>query len=288
MKTARMFGIATLIALALAAVAVPAEAAPHRHHPRTSLHITWGPGWGWWGPAWYGPAWGYPRVYPNPGYGNFGALDTDVSPERAEVWVDGKRVGLADDFDGYPNFLWLEKGTYDVVFYLEGHRTLARQYSIYPGLVIDVEDRLEKGESIHPLDLGPRSTERRDKRIRAEEEQRLRVEREREEQGERYGADRPRAWDEGAAESVEEGATLDARSEPGRLRLRIVPDDASIYLDGRFLGTASELSRLRAGLIVDPGVHKLEVVRPGRQAEERTIEIESGRELEVDVELEEE
>jgi hypothetical protein len=283
-----MLGIATLIALALVAATAPAQAAPHRHHPRTSLHITWGPGWGWWGPAWYGPVWSYPRVYPNPAYGNFGALDTDISPERAEVWVDGKRVGLADDFDGYPNFLWLEKGTYDVVFYLPGHRTLARQYSIYPGLVIDVEDRLEKGEAIHPLDLGPRSTERRDARIRSEEEQRLRVERERGEGAERYGADRPRDWEERAAGAAEEGTSLDARSDPGRLRLRILPEDASIYLDGRFLGTASELSRLRAGLIVDPGVHKLEVVRPGHQPEERTIEIESGRELEVDVELDEE
>lgn len=288
MKTARMLGIATLIALGLFAATAPAEAAPHR--PRTSLHITWGPGWGWWGPAWYGPAWGYPRVYPNPAYGNFGALDTDVSPERAEVWVDGKRVGLADDFDGYPNFLWLEKGTYDVVFYLPGHRTLARQYSIYPGLVIDVEDRLEKGEAIHPLDLGPRSTERRDARIRAEEEQRLRVERQLEE-GERepYGTERPEEWEKRSPEAVDGGeAALDARAEPGRLRLRVLPEDASVYLDGRFLGTASELSRLRAGLIVDPGAHRLEVVRPGRQPEERMVEIESGRELEVEVELEEE
>ena len=213
MKTARMLGIATLIALGLFAAAAPAEAAPHR--PRTSLHITWGPGWGWWGPAWYGPAWGYPRVYPNPAYGNFGALDTDVSPERAEVWVDGKRVGLADDFDGYPNFLWLEKGTYDVVFYLPGHRTLARQYSIYPGLVIDVEDRLEKGEAVHPLDLGPRSTERRDARIRAEEEQRLRVERQlEEEEREPYGTERPQDWEERSPEAVDGGeATLDARAE---------------------------------------------------------------------------
>lgn len=287
MKTARVLGIATLIALASVAAVAPAEAAPHRHHPRTSVHITWGPGWGWWGPAWYGPAWGYPRVYPNPAYGNFGALDTDISPERAEVWVDGKRVGVADDFDGYPNFLWLEKGTYDVVFYLPGHRTLARQYSIYPGLVIDVEDRLEKGEAIHPLDLGPRSTERRDARIRAEEEQRLRVERQLEEEREGYGSESPQAWEERPETSDATGEVLDARAEPGRLRLRVEPSDASIYLDGKFLGTGSELSRLRTGLIVDPGAHRLEVVRPGRQAEERTIEIESGRELAVEIELEE-
>lgn len=290
MKTARMLGIATLIALVSVAATAPAEAAPHRHrghHPRTSVHITWGHHWGWWGPAWYGPVWGYPRVYPNPAYGNFGALDTDISPERAEVWVDGKRVGLADDFDGYPNYLWLEKGTYDVVFYLPGYRTLARQYTIYPGLVIDVEDRLEKGEAIHPLDLVPRSTERRDARIRAEEEQRLEVERRLRREEDEYGGEPGQRWEVRPDDSDGTGEALDARAEPGRLRLRVEPSDASIYLDGRFLGTGSELSRLRTGLIVDPGEHRLEVVRPGRQAEARRIEIESGRELAVEIELEE-
>ena len=60
---------------------------------------------------------------------------------------------------------------------------------------------------------------------------------------------------------------LDARGEPGSVRLEIEPDDASVYLDGRFLGTGRELARLRSGLIVDPGEHMLEVVRPGRRSE---------------------
>ena len=31
-------------------------------------------------------------------------------PDRADVWVDGKYVGEARDLDGYPSYLWLEKG----------------------------------------------------------------------------------------------------------------------------------------------------------------------------------
>src|SRR5690606_28926943 len=161
----------------------------------------------------------------------------------------------------------------------------ARQYTIYPGLVIDVEDRLEKGEAIHPLDHVPRSTERRDARIRAEEEQRLEVERRLRRVEDEYGGEPGQRWEVRPDDSDGTGEALDARAEPGRLRLRVEPSDASIYLDGRFLGTGSELSRLRTELIVDPGEHRLEVVRPGRQAEARRIEIESGRELAVEIEL---
>lgn len=284
MKTSRGWVLAVLAVIAvLAAAAAPAQA-DGRVHLRPSVRVYWGPGWGWWGPSWYyGPQYGYggyPRVYPNATYGNLGALDTDISPERAEVWVDGKRVGYADDFDGYPGFLWLEKGTYDVVFYLPGFRTLARQYTIYPGLIIDVEDRLENGESVHPAELGPRTTERRDARLRAEQE--VRAEAERRERDARYEpADDAATW--GAPADAE---SLDARAEPGRLLLRVVPEDASVYLDGRFLGTGLELAALRSGLLVDAGTHQLEIVRPGHAGEARTLEIESGEEIELELELE--
>jgi hypothetical protein len=270
----------------LAAVAEPARAA--HVHVRPAVHVYWGPGWAWYDPWWYyGPHWGgYPVVYPNAAYGSYGALDTDLSPERAEVWVDGKKVGLADDFDGFPNFLWLEKGTYDVAFYLPGHVTLARQYTIYPGMVIDVEDRLEPGEATHPLDLAPKTHERRDARLRDDEDRREYWERQ---QGLVPGEE-PEAEEgepaEGTVEAPSRGESLDARAEPGRLALDVQPDDASVYLDGRFLGTGRELAGLRSGLIVDPGTHTIEVVRPGREAATRYVQIVSGRETRIEVSLE--
>ena len=277
--------------LLLGGLAVAAEPASAAHvHVRPSMHVYWGPGWGWYDPWWfYGPYWGgYPVVYPNAAYGSHGALDTDISPERAEVWVDGRKIGLADDFDGFPNFLWLEKGTYDVVFYLPGHVTIARQYTIYPGLVIDVEDRLETGEATHPLELGPKSNERRDARLRDDEDRAEYLQRY---QGyapaepEEPGAP-PAETDAGAGEGAAAAQGLDVRAEPGRLALVVIPDDASVYLDGRFLGTGRELASLRAGLIVDPGTHTIEVVRPGREAATRQVEVESGRETRLEVTLE--
>lgn len=250
------------------------------HHGR----YRWYP-WGWWG-GWYYP-WGpyYPwgagaYWYPEQVRPSMGALDLDIRPEEAKVYLDGHLIGIADNFDGWPRHLWLEEGTYDLVFYREGYETLARQYTIYPGLVIDVEDRMVRGEAVLPEDLLARSAERRAERL----ERRL----ERGEETEAVaGTDwRDRVRSERQEVKAEEPA-YDARSEPARLRLRVVPPDAAVYLDGRFLGTGAELGDVHAGLIVDPGEHALEVARPGYAAETLTFDAEPGEEVELSVELEE-
>lgn len=75
---------------------------------------------GWWG-GFYWPWWWYDDYYyyPHPSYrhdwraenyqSDSGALDFDVSPERAEIYVDGRFVGIADDYDGFPEYLWLPR-----------------------------------------------------------------------------------------------------------------------------------------------------------------------------------
>ena len=73
----------------------------------------------------------------------------------------------------------------------------------------------------------------------------------------------------------------DTRGEPGRLRLDIRPEDASVYVDGRFWGTG----RGGAELELPPGRHRVEIVRPGFRTEERDVEIEPGRTERLEVEL---
>ena len=316
MKLSRASWIAVWLGVGVGVSLAGPVAAGYCARPVVHSSWGWGYGWGgygwggygWWsphafyGPAWGHPGWGYTNVYPNSASGGYGALDLDLSPERAEVWVDGERIGRADDYDGFPSLLWLEKGTYDVVFYLPGFVTLARQYTIYPGLIIDVEDKLARGEAIHPTDLGPKTTERRDARLEAEREIREDVERRRragelpylddeDDYETEEDEDREEAPDVeepgGTVPGVGASGALDARAEPGLVMVTVEPDDASVYLDGRFLGTGRELAALRSGLMVDPGEHRLEVVRPGRQSAERTIDVESGRLLHVQIELDE-
>ena len=220
-----------------------------------------------------------------------GALDLDVWPAQTQVYIDGEYVGVVDNFDGWPRYLWLEKGTYDVVFYLDGFKTLARQYSIYPGLVIDVDDRMQPGDAVRPEDLVSKSTERRDARIAQDRAQQEAAERgERAESGagdwhERVRGEREEMSRQPYDDELKSGQAVDARGEPGRVHVTIEPDDAAVYLDGRFLGTGRDLARLSSGLIVDPGAHKLSVVRPGRESKSLDFEVAAGQELNLNVAL---
>jgi hypothetical protein len=251
---------------------------PYRH--RYPYHGWYGPSFYWYWPWWWeGPyGYGYPPYRYGYGYGygrsedDLGALDLDLAPEKAEVYLDGERIGFADDFDGFPTYLWLPKGTYDLVFYRDGYETIARQYSVYPGVVIDVEDRMVPGASVRPEDLASKSTAVRDDRLRRDEERRAQAQEEEPSAGRRVYAEEP----------------YDARGEPGRLALEVSPEDASVYLDGRLLGAASELRRLHAGLIVDPGPHRLEVVRPGYETRATEFDVEAGEEVTIELDLERE
>jgi hypothetical protein len=101
MKRLIPFAILTLVLLA-----APAPASAHYYGPH---------------PHFYGSvSFGYPSAY---GYGSYpvdddgrplGAIDLDVSPEETKVWVDGQLAGTCDDFDGYPQWLFLRPGTHQI------------------------------------------------------------------------------------------------------------------------------------------------------------------------------
>lgn len=258
----------------------------------------WGPyfGWGWWGGWWGGDYYGYypgynqPRYYDDR-YGRYyatsGALDIDVSPGKTEVWIDGRYVGIADNFDGFPQYLWLDKGVYDLVLYREGYQTIARQITVHAGSVVSIDDRMQRGESVKPQDLVTKTHERRDERIRSEEERREEIaRRDRDDMEDWRDRARRRMEERGRYESDRDRDDAADNDGGGRLRVEILPSDASVYLDGRFVGTGVDLERLRQGLRVEPGEHRIAVVRPGHKAEEQEFTVSPGQEVELEIELE--
>ncbi|HET7291776.1 MAG TPA: PEGA domain-containing protein [Vicinamibacteria bacterium] len=72
-----------------------------------------------------------------------------------------------------------------------------------------------------------------------------------------------------------------ASDDRGRLRLEVSPDDASVYVDGAFWGSAREARYLT----LRPGRHTLEFVRPGFEVDGRDVEVVSGETGVVRVEL---
>jgi hypothetical protein len=69
--------------------------------------------------------------------------------------------------------------------------------------------------------------------------------------------------------------------ESGWLRLEVRPEDTSVYVDDRFRGSAREVR----GLQLAPGLHTIELVRPGYVTELREIRIVTGERQDVFVEL---
>lgn len=67
----------------------------------------------------------------------------------------------------------------------------------------------------------------------------------------------------------------------GRVRLEVRPEDASVYVDDRFRGTAREARSLR----LNPGRHTIELVRPGFAVERREVEAVEGESVDVLVEM---
>ncbi len=90
---------------------------------------------------------------------DLGALDLDIKPKKAEVYLDGRHIGRTGEFDGYPDFLWLKEGTHQLAFYKEGYGTVSREYTIYPGELINVRFRLARGEAVPPEELHTPTTD---------------------------------------------------------------------------------------------------------------------------------
>lgn len=190
---------------------------------------------------------------------DLGALNLVIKPKKSEVYLDGRFVGRAKDFDGYPGYLWLEEGTYEITLVRDGYVTFADRVVIRTGQIIDMELRLQQGLSTPPrpplapiVEPGPAAQEE----VATAQE-----------------------------EASSPGIGQDVRATPGQLELVLQPLDASVYLDGRLLGSGQELAALHAGLIVDPGAHSLSIVRPGYDEQRLDFEVESGQTVSLQVTL---
>jgi hypothetical protein len=73
---------------------------------------------------------GYESGY---GYDQTSALRLDVTPKQAEVYVDGYRAGIVDNFNGIFQRLRVWPGDHELVLYLPGFRTVHQHLYLAPG-----------------------------------------------------------------------------------------------------------------------------------------------------------
>lgn len=203
----------------------------------------------------YYPA--YPAYAYGPSYITEAAyLDTDVAPEEAAVYLDGQYVGIADNFDGFPTYLAVEPGRHSVTFKAEGYRSVTRQLRVPRGAVLDLKFTMSKGEGAEP----PAPAE----------------------------GDVEIAPPDRAPAGPDEDQQAETAAEPGFVRLRISPADASVYLDGEFFATASQLLSLHGDLRLESGAHRIEIVKPGYRGFARELLVPPGGRQTLTIALEKE
>ena len=109
-------------------------------HGRFRGSVIIGPVYDPWYDPWYGS--GYPYYPPYSAYpayppryyapADYGYLWTQIEPNQAQVWVDGKFFGIVKEFDGPVNHLKLSVGTHEVQFRLKGYRAFTTNVYISP------------------------------------------------------------------------------------------------------------------------------------------------------------
>lgn len=115
-------------------------------------------GWGWGGP--YAPGFYEPEGGVSMGaamVAGMGAVELNVKPNRADVWVDGKYVAEARDLDGYPSYLWLSEGEHRVAVKKGGFLVFDEPISVHRGMKTSIKIHLQPGESMPP---GPKPAEK--------------------------------------------------------------------------------------------------------------------------------
>lgn len=286
-KTQSLVIAALLVGLVSVTGATAGTVRGHTTHRHGSSHSGWyfGPSYGYsygyaygYRPYYYGYGYGYPGPYYGGYYGTPAAyIDTDIQPEDTAVYLDGEPVGTVDDFDGFPRYLAVTPGRHQLTFKAEGHRSVTRSVRVPNGALLQLDFTLPRGDSRRDVDAqgeaeivvpdpspddasppaaAPDDTERDE----ADDEAELQ-----EEQPE-----------EDAPQSAE---------EPGFLKIEVEPGDASVYLDGELLGPASKLTGLHGEMRIEPGVHRIEAVRPGYRAGTRRIEVSEGQHLSIELTL---
>lgn len=277
MSTRRITSAILLVASIFAlVVALPSVAeAQRRRQPVRVVRSQVVLGYGYY-PRWYYDPWyqwgpyGYP--YPPYGYGFRDDLTTSIKLEvdqrDAEVFVDGYRAGIVDDFDGTFQRLRLRPGGHEITIYLQGYRTISENVYLSSGTDRKIRrtmERLREGE--------------RSETPPAPEEAREYVD-----DGPETAPARP-APRRGLSPRA---PALEAEPERtsgrfGTLSIRVQPADAEIVIDGERWGAPS--GQERVSIELSEGRHRVEVRKSGFTTFTEEVLIRRGATLTLNVSL---
>jgi hypothetical protein len=197
----------------------------------------------------YGPYYPYPGPVIRPSRYSASAMRTRVRPVETAVYVNGYYAGIADDFDGVFQRLYLPAGEHRIELQLDGYRSFTRDVYIGPGDTFELDHRMEllrDGDT----DGGPPG---------------------------------PRPLPEEWARATADGVGEQPSSPYGILAIRTDPSDAQIVIDGEAWATVAGQEEFVIHL--PAGWHELDVRRDGYQNFSTRLELAEGQTTRLNVKL---
>lgn len=213
--------------------------------------------------------WGFPGI-PSFGFYNRSAVvdssaRIQVTPRQAEVYVDGYRAGIVNDFDGFAQRLHVPPGEHVIELYLEGHKTISQAILFAPGESYRIRHTMEP---LGPGDAEPTRPAPKPGSNTATARTNF----------DAFG--RPmesgRAMDFGRATA----APAPAR-EGASLSIKVQPGDAAIIVDGERWQSSGD----RLEIQVTPGEHRIEIQKDGYQPFSTTVRVGAGDSSPINVSL---
>ena len=225
-------------------------------------------------PFYYSGSYGYAPYYYRGRYRDSGSLRVIVDPDQTRVYVDNYYAGIADDFDGIFQRLYLPPGRHQISLKLDGYRTHKFRVYVPVGETLKIHHIMERGTGEDTDEvIGEPDSYRREPDGYRRDDDRDRDARDPRRDDPRYENRRDRDEDQGEDDRDD--------ADAGTLRLDLKPSDASVYVDGEFRGSGRRVENLRLA----PGRHRIEVVRPGYRTVEREIDVRAGENSRVEIEL---
>ena len=272
--------------------AAPAPAAAQHVHIGVGWGWGWGPAWGW-GPGWgygYGPYWGWgpywggpwgwgPGWYGGPGYYGYdypyAQARIQILPKTAEVFVDGYRAGIVDDFDGVLQRLSVWPGEHEITLYLEGYKTETHKLYFNNGTTANLKGTMEKlgaGEMAQPPPAPAPKPQPQQQQQQPDPN---------------AGGRRPLPMPAPLPQEYTRPETQVAVEQPsikfGGVSVKVLPMDSEVHIDDQSWAVPAGDSRLNVQLAV--GRHHVEVKKDGYTTYSEDVLIRAGGTLTLNISL---
>jgi hypothetical protein len=219
--------------------------------PLVSRHRTfyYHPYFGFYFGPYYGPYYPYPGPYLGPQRFAAAAVRTRVKPSETEIYLNGYYAGVADDFDGVFQRLYLPAGVHEIELYLAGYQSYREVVRLTQGETFELRHQmlaLATGQTSHPP-MTPRSI--------------------------------PDDW-----RSQPDDTRTDRPVSPdGVLSLQVDTTHAQVFVDGElWLATEGQTAFV---IHVPAGTHTVEVRKAGHQTFRTEISLSAGSSVQLTVQL---